>query len=350
MDNANEMTIVNKLIDDESKYIYDMLKKYSITSNYQELIHDIYMMNYTWDVDSYDLLDIKENSVGKKIVVFGASYEGDITVDILEKNGFSVFAFCDNNILIQNTRRNNKQVMSLKDIIDNQNNYYVVISSFCWKFKMYDQLMQSRFPRKNIHYPRIGKIFATNGNQYFDCEYIKPLGDKEVFVDCGCFDMATSINFIEWCGGKYKKIYAFEPDKYNFNKCACIAKNIDNVELLPFATWSEYTTIDFSNAAQGARISEGKADDIVNCVSIDDVLEGNIVTYIKMDVEGSEIPSIQGCANTIRKYKPRLAICIYHNKNDVIDIPEIIMNLRDDYKFAMRHYTNYHYESVLYAF
>ena len=53
MDNANEMTIVNKLIDDESKYIYDMLKKYSITSNYQELIHDIYMMNYTWDVDSY---------------------------------------------------------------------------------------------------------------------------------------------------------------------------------------------------------------------------------------------------------------------------------------------------------
>ena len=33
MDNANEMTIVNKLIDDESKYIYDMLKKYSITSN-----------------------------------------------------------------------------------------------------------------------------------------------------------------------------------------------------------------------------------------------------------------------------------------------------------------------------
>ena len=30
------------------------------------------MMNYTWDVDSYDLLDIKENSVGKKIVVFGA--------------------------------------------------------------------------------------------------------------------------------------------------------------------------------------------------------------------------------------------------------------------------------------
>ena len=63
MDKINDMAIEDKLVDDESKRIYTMLKKYSLCGNYQKLIHDIKMMNYTWDVDPYDLIDIKEKSI-----------------------------------------------------------------------------------------------------------------------------------------------------------------------------------------------------------------------------------------------------------------------------------------------
>ena len=55
--------------------------------------------------------------------------------------------------------------------------------------------------------------------------------------------------------------------------------------------------------------------------SIDNKLNGRKATYIKMDVEGSELESLKGSSKTIRKYRPRLAISLYHKPEDVFEIP-----------------------------
>jgi hypothetical protein len=55
-----------------------------------------------------------------------------------------------------------------------------------------------------------------------------------------------------------------------------------------------------------------------------------------MDVEGAELAAIDGAGYTIRTYKPKLAISVYHKKEDLITIPQKILSLVPDYKLYLR--------------
>ena len=84
--------------------------------------------------------------------------------------------------------------------------------------------------------------------------------------------------------------------------------------------------------------------------TIDNILNGQEATYIKMDVEGAELLSLMGAEETIRKYKPKLAICVYHRFDDLLTIPKYIKSLSSEYKFYLRaHDKPYFFDLVLYA-
>jgi len=68
-----------------------------------------------------------------------------------------------------------------------------------------------------------------------------------------------------------------------------------------------------------------------------------------MDVEGAEREALKGSEETIRKHRPRLAISIYHKPDDILKIPEYLLDLIPDYQFAIRHYSSNQTETVLYA-
>jgi hypothetical protein len=69
-----------------------------------------------------------------------------------------------------------------------------------------------------------------------------------------------------------------------------------------------------------------------------------------MDVEGTELDVLKGAADTIKKYRPKLAISIYHRPyRQLIDIPLFIMSLNLGYKFYMGHHDILEGEIVLYA-
>lgn len=68
-----------------------------------------------------------------------------------------------------------------------------------------------------------------------------------------------------------------------------------------------------------------------------------------MDIEGSELEALKGAVKTIQRDKPRLAICLYHKPEDIVEIPRLIKNLVPEYKLYIRHYIPYHFDTVLYA-
>lgn len=86
----------------------------------------------------------------------------------------------------------------------------------------------------------------------------------------------------------------------------------------------------------------------IEVVSLDSVIQEK-VTFIKMDIEGSEIKALQGSRNLIQTYRPKLAISIYHKWEDLVDIPTYIHELVPEYKFYIRHYFYSPAETVLYA-
>jgi len=88
---------------------------------------------------------------------------------------------------------------------------------------------------------------------------------------------------------------------------------------------------------------------VVEVDTIDNVLLEEKVTYIKMDVEGAELAAIESARNTIMSYKPKLAICVYHKKEDLITIPKKILSLVPEYKLTLRAHAPMSISLVLYA-
>ena len=73
------------------------------------------------------------------------------------------------------------------------------------------------------------------------------------------------------------------------------------------------------------------------------------VSYIKMDIEGSERQALFGAKKLIRAYRPRLAVCIYHRRWDVIILPLLVLWLFPGYRLTIRQYSASVYETVLLA-
>jgi FkbM family methyltransferase len=72
----------------------------------------------------------------------------------------------------------------------------------------------------------------------------------------------------------------------------------------------------------------------VPVTTIDDIvasLKLTRVDAIKLDIEGAEPNALRGARETLKRFKPKLAIGAYHNETDRRTIPAIITSLRPDY-------------------
>lgn len=68
-----------------------------------------------------------------------------------------------------------------------------------------------------------------------------------------------------------------------------------------------------------------------------------------MDIEGSEIEALIGARKQIVNNTPRLAICVYHKKEDLYAIPQLIMEYNSNYKLYLRPHSMMPTELVLFA-
>lgn len=107
-----------------------------------------------------------------------------------------------------------------------------------------------------------------------------------------------------------------------------------------------------TSMAQGVQ-SDGNHDSLqVTTISIDDfVSEKNLprIDFIKMDIEGAELKALKGAEESIRAFKPRLAISVYHRQEDFMTIPAYVNNLNLGYEFFLDHFTIYGEETILFA-
>lgn len=78
---------------------------------------------------------------------------------------------------------------------------------------------------------RGGAVWGFCGTTYFDFPTFSPAND-EVFIDCGCYNGKTVFDFLNWCEGKYSKIYAFEPDANNFEICQEQLKDLKDITII----------------------------------------------------------------------------------------------------------------------
>lgn len=333
--------------DEQSKFIYQNRRNHSITGDeiFLEKIVDYTVRKRSEWSDFRKGLE--EKSRQNKIVMFGAGIWGDI----LWRETKDIIAW---EICIDSFPQGKDfpiPIISFSDFMKNYDGEYIAVLSFKSFDSMYGQLMKAGIRDEKII--RAGHVInlLTEGGAYFDFEGLLPVRDEEVFVDGGCFDGFTTLAFYKWSKGKGYS-YCFEMDKNNIETIQSNLEGITGYEIVPKAMRSERRLLSLSergNYASCVSPDIGKDSICVEADTLDFMLKGKNVTYIKMDIEGAELEALKGAKEIIMKQSPRLAISAYHRSEDIWAIPALIHEYNPNYKFYFRHYSFSWYDTVLYA-
>ncbi|WP_231037524.1 FkbM family methyltransferase [Pectinatus frisingensis] len=336
---------------------------------------------------------LQENK--KKVVLYGAGYCGYETLMLMKKNHISVSVICDDNrageyldtikitkieqlkpddnLVIFITSGFN-QKMKEKLISLNYLKYYIEVDfgrydsgKENWEYfeknkskinKVYNLLTDDKSRKifiNLINYKISRKLdFLKNmedENQYFPKEGELDLSNVEnsVFLDLGAFDGDTIRSFLKYTHGKYSKIIAVEASKKNYDKLLDNMIDVKNIECYNVGIYKEKAKLSFviSDAKNTFASENGK--DTVEVDSVDHIIKDQPVSFIKMDIEGSEYDAILGAKNTLKKNTPILAISVYHKIEDLFRIPLLIEKTHPKYDYYLRHYSPTAIETILYA-
>ena|ERR1700722_64885 len=200
--------------------------------------------------------------------------------------------------------------------------------------------------------------------------------DDEVYIDTGAYTGDTIEYFLRAVKGKFKHLYSFEPSADNnrqirarlnalqsefvdslAGKITLYEKGVWNCEdVLRFnpctadifdveATVSSTGFIPNTGTAHivGAGLFEHmydrKVEDQLSIkmpVTTIDKATNQDATFIKFEIEGSELMALQGAAKTLERNRRKLALSIYHKPDDFVTLFEHVLNLDLGYKFGFR--------------
>ena len=180
--------------------------------------------------------------------------------------------------------------------------------------------------------------------QYFDKEIV-PKIENIRFVDGGGYVGDTAEEVIKNYSD-FAKIWLIEPIPENIRIAKRELATYENIEFLTCGVSSKKETLYFNEEKSFSTIY-GKGTQSVEVDTIDNIINEE-VDFIKLDIEGAEQDAILGAKRTILDSHPVLAICIYHKAEDWYKIPELVLNIRDDYKIYLRHYMEGIFETVMY--
>ena len=195
--------------------------------------------------------------------------------------------------------------------------------------------------------------FPSQEVQYFPSfvrEYFK---DKKIrFADMGAFKGDTLAWLLYLFKEKVEEIFVFEPIREFIEDIHQVLGFFEkkfpfSATVIPAGVWEETSVLKFQEMGSSSAISkEGRE---VPVFKPDEVLLFAKLNFIKMDIEGAELPALKGAEKTIRKYRPLLAISVYHNAEDLWEIPFWIKEKFPFYRFKLRLHGHMLNEIILYC-
>lgn len=193
-------------------------------------------------------------------------------------------------ISVRNQRENTKRVM-YEVFTDSQKGDFPYVN----------------FKGKRMYYPKDYSFGVENGRRYLsnivECDQYEGsphlyvygkhkvnLGD--IIVDAGVAEGNFALTYIDIVS----KAYLIESDK----------------------RWLEALKLTFEPYKNKIVLVPKMLSDMdtEQSITLDTLLEGNRVDFVKMDIEGAETDALLGGINVLRKNNVKLSVCAYHRKRD----------------------------------
>lgn len=324
--------VTSYLMDDVSRLILDERIKYDNDGDESHLQNIISTVSgggvgsiYHPGDEKKLITDIAPYITDHSVVIYGAGVNGRKVYRLLKEYQIAVSCFFD---------QNHAQIESIDGIdvlpptAEKCRDAVLIIAMERWE-EAYD-ISEAWSPCRVFNFSDY--FFRTSPKQYFE-EPIIQLDRNESFIDGGAFNLETSLIFNDMCqaAGCRCHIVAVEPNEDNYMNCLFTLSKYPGLDIDLYKKWLS----DKSNSEE-------------NIIAIDD-MDLDEVSFIKMDISGWEMKALHGAQETIRKFVPKLAISVYHNRNDILDIPIYIKSIEPSYRLYLRHYSNTRYGTVLYA-
>lgn len=213
-----------------------------------------------------------------------------------------------------------------------------------------------------MYYHKMGVLTDFVVEQYaynVEAEEVVKVEEGDYVIDAGACWADTALYFAEKAGPN-GKVFSFEFIPGNIK---IFNANLDlNPSLKERVTLVQQPVSNVSNLAiyyedrgPASKVELNAFDSQTgtsSTIAIDDFVRDNEIEkidFIKMDIEGAEPLALEGAIETIKKHKPKLAIAIYHNMDDMVNIAQWINNLDLGYKLAIKHNKIHAEETILFG-
>lgn len=140
------------------------------------------------------------------------------------------------------------------------------------------------------------------------------------------------------------QVIAVEPDA---NNISCFEANLapeiaaGRVKLIKGAVWDRSGTLALQldpNSAKHSAVAKPRAAmgvEEVRAYRLDEIVEQlglDRVDFIKMDIEGAERQALKGAERTLKNYRPKLAICVYHSQDEPAAVGATVAAIEPGYQ------------------
>ena len=331
------------------KFIYNNSHKSKINVKYfidnKEYVNENYK-----GVKIYSLNDFVKNYNDELVIIGSILCDADMEVELYERGITNVISYSTLSEVNKNrfSPHDLGYIYYTKDLLENSDKYIRLFSEINdeLSLKVLDNIIMFRITMNKKYLVKACELSKSKNGQYFD-ENIVKLSSDEVFIDGGGYKGETTKQFLELVSNKYKRIEIFEPDK---DLCKDIIDNIKgeniNYNMVGLGRREEILKFNKTGFIDGYISEDGKYKIQVN--SIDNFCIQDPPTFIKLDIEGSELDAIYGAKQTIRRYKPKMAICSYHKAEDLWQLFFAIKSINNNYDTYVRQYSKSYWDTNFY--
>ena len=215
---------------------------------------------------------------------------------------------------------------------------------FAW---MYHRLMDNRSRRtmlavlrnwRNFEMEPLNNVIDKRFDDYFDLEVLS-CDEDDVVADLGAYVGDTFSSYVKNYGAEgFKRYFCYEITPENYKKLLRTTAMYSNVICCRKGAGAGpgemFLSVNTNSSANGL---EAQGEERVDVVALDDDITEPL-TLIKMDIEGAEQSAMQGCVRHIREDRPKLALSVYHNFEDLWKLPRMIDDLVPGYRFYLRYH------------
>ena len=160
-------------------------------------------------------------------------------------------------------------------------------------------------------------------------------------LDGGAYDGDTARALLDAAPG-VTEIVCLEPDERNYRHLLAYRDRETRATITPckaalsdlpctsslFASGNRNSTM--FRPSHTARLEE------IEVTTVDELLDGRAVDFIKLDVEGAEAAALRGAEQTLSRCRPALLISAYHRSEDLFSLPLLVSKLCPGARLCLR--------------